>query len=58
MTLLGRIGCPARAERAEKVVPVRLTDTELEAVMARANRERLGRSEATRQAPAQWSVAS
>ncbi len=31
MTLLGRMGRPARAERAEKLVPVRPTDAELEA---------------------------
>lgn len=53
-----RMGRPARAEHAAKVVPVRLTDAELGAVMARAEREHLNRSEAIRQALAQWAAAS
>lgn len=53
-----RLGRPARAEHAAKVVPVRLTDAELGAVMARAEREHLNRSEAIRQALAQWAAAS
>lgn len=53
-----RMGRPARSDRAARVVPVRLTDAELEAVMARADREHLNRSEAIRQALAQWAAAS
>lgn len=53
-----RLGRPTRAEQAAKVVPVRLTDAELRAVMARADREHLNRSEAIRQALAQWASAS
>ncbi|NLE79958.1 MAG: ribbon-helix-helix protein, CopG family [Rhodococcus sp.] len=53
-----RMGRPARAENAAKVVPVRMTDAELQAVMARAEREHLNRSEAIRQALAQWANAS
>ncbi|EYT51441.1 CopG family transcriptional regulator [Dietzia sp. UCD-THP] len=53
-----RMGRPTRAEHAAKVVPVRLTDAELGAVMARAEREHLNRSEAIRQALAQWAAAS
>lgn len=53
-----RMGRPARDQHAAKVVPVRLTDAELGAVMARAEREHLNRSEAIRQALAQWAAAS
>lgn len=53
-----RVGRPARSERAARVVPVRLTEGELEAVMARADREHLNRSEAIRQALAEWAAAS
>lgn len=53
-----RMGRPTRAVGAAKVVPVRLTDAELSAVMARAEREHLNRSEAIRQALAQWAAAS
>lgn len=53
-----RLGRPARAEHAAKVVPVRLTEAELDAVMVRAQREHLNRSEAIRQALAQWAAAS
>lgn len=52
------MGRPTRAKEAAKVVPVRLTDAELSAVMARAEREHLNRSEAIRQALAQWAAAS
>lgn len=55
--LSNRMGHPARAEHAAKVVPVRLTDAELGAVMARAEREHLNRSEAIREALAQWAAA-
>lgn len=53
-----RKGRPARAECAARVVPVRLTEAELQAVMARADREHLNRSEAIRRALAEWSAAS
>lgn len=53
-----RMGRPARAEQAAQVVPVRLTQAELKAVMARAEREHLNRSEAIRQALAEWASAS
>ena len=53
-----RMGRPSRADSAAKVVPVRLSDAELEAVMARAKRENLNRSDAIRQALAQWAAAS
>lgn len=52
-----RLGRPTRAGTAAHVVPVRLTDAELEAVMQRADREHLNRSEAIRQALAEWSAA-
>lgn len=53
-----RMGRPARADTAAQVVPVRLTEAELNAVMARAEREHLNRSEAIRRALAQWAAAS
>ena len=53
-----RRGRPARAEHAAQVVPVRLTEAELKAVMARADREHLNRSEAIRRALAEWAAAS
>ena len=53
-----RMGRPSRADSAAKVVPVRLSDAELEAVMARAKRENLNRSDAIRRALAQWAAAS
>ena len=53
-----RVGRPTRSESAAEVVPVRLTSAELDAVMDRAKRENLNRSEAIRQALAQWSAAS
>lgn len=53
-----RMGRPARSDQAAQVVPVRLTAAELKAVMARAEREHLNRSEAIRQALAQWAAAS
>jgi hypothetical protein len=46
--LKARIGRPARGAEASQVVPVRLTIEELEALMARAGREHLNRSEARR----------
>ena len=53
-----RMGRPARSEHAARVVPVRLTEAELNAVMERADREHLNRSEAIRQALAEWAGAS
>lgn len=53
-----RKGRPTRAEHAAQVVPVRLTEAELKAVMARADREHLNRSEAIRRALAEWAAAS
>lgn len=48
------IGRPARGGEASRVVPVRLTDTELDAVMKRADKENLNRSEAIRAALSEW----
>jgi hypothetical protein len=52
------IGRPTRGTEASQVVPVRLTADELAAVMARAEREHLNRSEAIRAAIAAWSHAA
>lgn len=49
-----RGGRPARGSEPSEVVPVRLTSAELEAVMNRAEREHLNRSEAFRAALAAW----
>ena len=49
-----RGGRPARGAEPSEVVPVRLTSSELEAVMDRARREHLNRSEAFRAALAAW----
>jgi hypothetical protein len=51
-------GRPARSAQASQVVPVRLTEAELAAVMERADREHLNRSEAIRAALAAWSHAA
>lgn len=56
--LKSRMGRPARGAEASQVVPVRLTVDELAAVMARAEREHLNRSEAIRAALAAWSHAA
>lgn len=56
--LKARWGRVPRGESAAKVVPVRLTDAELAAVMARAEREGLNRSEAIRAALEAWSHAA
>lgn len=48
------IGRPARGGEASRVVPVRLTDAELDAVMKRADKENLNRSEAIRAALSEW----
>lgn len=52
------IGRPGRATEPSQVIPVRLTPDELSAVMARAEREHLNRSEAIRAALAAWSHAA
>lgn len=52
------IGRPARGAEASQVVPVRLTVDELKAVMERAGREHLNRSEAIRAALSEWSNAA
>ncbi|WDF35094.1 CopG family transcriptional regulator (plasmid) [Arthrobacter agilis] len=56
--LKSRMGRPARGSEASQVIPVRLTTEELTAVMARAGREHLNRSEAIRAALAAWSHAA
>lgn len=53
--LQARMGRPARGTEASQVVPVRLSAEELAAVMARAEREHLNRSEAIRAALDAWS---
>lgn len=53
-----RLGRPTRSDETARVVSVRLTESELHAVMARAEREHLDRSEAIRRALAQWAAAS
>lgn len=50
-----RWGRAPRGKAAAQVIPVRLTAEELEAVMARAEREGLNRSEAIRAALEAWS---
>ncbi|MDJ1371957.1 ribbon-helix-helix protein, CopG family [Gulosibacter molinativorax] len=52
------VGRPARSKEASQVVPVRLTKEELDAVMERAHRENLNRSEAIREALRAWSSAA
>ena len=54
--LRNRMGRPARGAEASHVVPVRLTAAELAAVMERATREHLNRSEAIRAALASWAA--
>lgn len=49
------LGRPSRGSEASQVVPVRLTPEELDAVMARAKKEKLNRSEAIRAAISEWS---
>lgn len=51
-------GRPARGASASEVVPVRLTAAELEAVMRRAEKEHLNRSDAIRAALAAWANAA
>ena len=52
------IGRPGRGAEPSQVVPVRLTTEELAAVMVRAEREHMNRSEAIRAAIAEWSHAA
>lgn len=49
------VGRPRRGSQPSEVIPVRLTAEELAAVMERAEREHLNRSEAIRIALAEWS---
>lgn len=51
-------GRPARTASPTRAVTVRLSDSELEAVMLRAQREHLTRSDAIRVAIAEWVRAS
>jgi hypothetical protein len=51
-------GRPSRGTAASQVVPVRLTADELEAVMRRAEKEHLNRSDAIRAALAAWANAA
>ena len=50
-------GRPARGAQSSQVVPVRLTEAELNAVMTKAAAKNLNRSEAIRQALAAWAAA-
>lgn len=51
-------GRPARTDEATRAVTVRLSETELAAMMTRAEREHRTRSEAIRAAIAEWARAS
>lgn len=53
---LRKRGQRTRGHAAAKVVPVRFTDEELAALMERADRERLNRSEAIRRAVHDWAT--
>ena len=55
---LKKRGRPGRAALPSQVVPVRLTAEELAALLARADREDLNRSEAIRAALAAWTNAA
>ncbi len=57
-TLRTRWGRAPRGSSAAQVVPVRLTEAELAAVMARAERDGLNRSEAIRAALDAWAHAA
>lgn len=50
-------GRPARTEESTRAVTVRLSESELNAVMARAEREHRTRSDAIRAAIAEWAHA-
>ena len=51
-------GRPSRTDEASRAITVRLSDSELAAVMARAEREHRSRSEAIRAALAEWANAA
>lgn len=51
-------GRPSRAEGPTRAVTVRLTESELAAMMARAEREHKSRSDAIRAAISEWAHAS
>lgn len=51
---LRKRGRPGRGAEPSRVIPVRLTEEELAAVMAKADREHLNRSEAIRRALSAW----
>jgi hypothetical protein len=55
--LRARMGRPSRGAEPSEVVTARLTSAEIAAVMARAEREHLNRSEAIRVALATWAHA-
>ncbi|MEO7123006.1 MAG: ribbon-helix-helix protein, CopG family [Lacisediminihabitans sp.] len=57
-TLRARWGRVPRGSSAARVIPVRLNEGELAAVMIRAEREGLNRSEAIRAALAAWAHAA
>lgn len=50
-------GRPARTEEPTRAVTVRLSESELSAVMARAEREHRSRSDALREAISEWAHA-
>lgn len=50
-------GRPSRTDEPTRAVTVRLSESELEAVMARAEREHRSRSDAIREAIAEWAHA-
>lgn len=54
---LRKRGRPLRGESAAQVIPVRFTDAEIAALMERAGREHLNRSEAIRRAVRDWATA-
>lgn len=51
-----RWGRPPRAEKASQVIPTRFSDSELAALMERADREGMDRSTAIRTAVREWSA--
>jgi predicted transcriptional regulator len=54
---LRKRGRPSRGGAAARVVPVRFTEEEIDALMKRAGREYLNRSEAIRRAVQEWATA-
>ncbi|MBX3312247.1 MAG: CopG family transcriptional regulator [Microbacteriaceae bacterium] len=53
-----QVGRPPRSGVAAQVIPVRLTEDELTAIMNRAKKEHLSRSEAIRTALAEWATSA